>query len=75
MARSPESAGCTGPLNRCSIYDGEAARQRLNGVLAMGLSRPWPEALEALTGGKTDGCRRDFGILAAEEVVGRAKSG
>ena len=45
-------AGCTGPLNRCSIYDSKAAGQRLNTMLAMGLSRPWPEALEALTGQK-----------------------
>ncbi|HUJ49946.1 MAG TPA: M2 family metallopeptidase [Bryobacteraceae bacterium] len=42
--------GCTGPLNRCSIYDSKAAGQRLNTMLAMGSSRPWPEALEALTG-------------------------
>ncbi|MBZ5611343.1 MAG: M2 family metallopeptidase [Acidobacteriia bacterium] len=45
-------AGCTGPLNRCSIYDSKAAGDRLNAMLAMGLSRPWPEALEALTGQK-----------------------
>jgi len=45
-------AGCTGPLNRCSIYDNKAAGERLNAMLAMGQSRPWPEALEALTGQK-----------------------
>ena len=45
-------AGCTGPLNRCSIYDSKAAGQRLNSMLAVGSSRPWPEALEALTGQK-----------------------
>jgi peptidyl-dipeptidase A len=45
-------AGCTGPLNRCSIYDSKAAGQRLNAMLAMGQSKPWPEALEALTGQK-----------------------
>ncbi len=45
-------AGCTGPLNRCSIYDSKPAGQRLNAMLAMGLSKPWPEALEALTGQK-----------------------
>ncbi len=45
-------AGCTGPLNRCSIYDSQAAGQRLNAMLAMGQSKPWPEALEALTGQK-----------------------
>src|SRR5277367_4579907 len=45
-------AGCTGPLNRCSIYESKAAGARLNEMLAMGLSRPWPEALETLTGEK-----------------------
>ena len=47
-----KTAGCSAPLNRCSIYDNKAAGQRLNTMLAMGLSRPWPEALEALTGQK-----------------------
>jgi peptidyl-dipeptidase A len=43
-------AGYTGPLNRCSIYGSTAAGDRLNRMLAMGLSRPWPDALEAMTG-------------------------
>ncbi|HMD99564.1 MAG TPA: M2 family metallopeptidase [Terriglobia bacterium] len=43
-------AGCTLPLNRCSIYDNKEAGKRLNVMLAMGVSRPWPDALEALTG-------------------------
>ncbi len=43
-------AGCGGPLNRCSIYGNQAAGKRLRDVLAMGLSRPWPDALDALTG-------------------------
>ena len=45
-------AGCSLPLNRCSIYESKAAGQRLNAMLSMGLSRPWPDALEALTGTK-----------------------
>ena len=45
-----KTAGCTGPLNRCSIYGNEAAGKRLRDTLAMGQSRPWPDALEALTG-------------------------
>ncbi|MBI3941293.1 MAG: M2 family metallopeptidase [Acidobacteria bacterium] len=45
-------AGCTGPLNRCTIYESRQAGQRLNAMLSMGLSRPWPEALEALTGSR-----------------------
>jgi len=43
-------AGCTGPLHRCSIYGNKEAGERLNAMLAMGQSRPWPDALEALTG-------------------------
>lgn len=43
-------AGNTGPLNRCSIYDNKVAGARLDKMLAMGMSRPWPDALEALTG-------------------------
>jgi len=44
------AAGSSGPLHRCSIYDNKAAGERLMKMLAMGRSRPWPEALEALTG-------------------------
>ncbi len=43
-------AGQTGPLNRCSIYGNKEAGARLQTMLSMGQSRPWPEALEALTG-------------------------
>ena len=45
-------AGCTLPLHRCSVYESKAAGQRLNAMLTMGQSRPWPDALEALTGTK-----------------------
>jgi peptidyl-dipeptidase A len=45
-------AGYTGPLHRCSVYKNKAAGAKLNRMLAMGLSQPWPEALEALTGEK-----------------------
>ncbi len=45
-----KEAGYTGPLHRCSIYGNKAAGARLAKMLAMGASRPWPDALEALTG-------------------------
>jgi len=45
-------AGCTSPLNRCSIYESKEAGKRLEAMLKMGLSRPWPDALEALTGSR-----------------------
>lgn len=43
-------AGCSGPLNRCSIYDSKAAGDRFGAMLQMGASKPWPEALAAVTG-------------------------
>jgi peptidyl-dipeptidase A len=45
-----EVAGNEGPIHRCSIYNSKEAGERLNAMLEMGRSRPWPEALEALTG-------------------------
>jgi peptidyl-dipeptidase A len=46
------AAGQTGPLHRCSIYGNRAAGDRLARMLEMGKSKPWPEALEAITGEK-----------------------
>jgi peptidyl-dipeptidase A len=43
-------AGSEGPLHRCSIYGSEEAGKRLEAMLAMGQSRPWPEALESISG-------------------------
>jgi peptidyl-dipeptidase A len=45
-----QAAGCKEPLHRCSIFDSKEAGSRLNKMLSMGQSRPWPEALETLTG-------------------------
>jgi peptidyl-dipeptidase A len=45
-----EAAGFEGPLHRCSIYGNRAAGERLIKMLEMGASRPWPDALEAVTG-------------------------
>ncbi len=45
-----KTAGCTAPLNRCSIYDSKAAGDRLNAMLSMGASQPWPKALATMTG-------------------------
>jgi len=45
-----KAAGNQGPLHRCTIYGNKAAGQRLEKMLALGLSRPWPEALEVVTG-------------------------
>jgi peptidyl-dipeptidase A len=48
-----KTAGCTGPVNRCSIYDNKVAGKKLNDMLEMGLSKPWPDALEKISGQKT----------------------
>lgn len=40
----------SGPLHECSIYGDKGAGMRLRAMLEMGASRPWPEALKALTG-------------------------
>ena len=45
-------AGCKTPLHRCSIYESKTAGARLDAMLKMGLSRPWPDALEAMTGSR-----------------------
>jgi len=45
-----EAAGINGPLHRSSIYGSRAAGARLEKMLALGRSRPWPDALEAICG-------------------------
>jgi peptidyl-dipeptidase A len=47
-----KEAGNAGPLDRCSIYGNKTAGERLNQMLRMGQSKPWQDALEALTGQK-----------------------
>ena len=49
-------AGYTGPLHRCSVYDNAKAGAKLQQMLAMGTSKPWPEELKAISGeDKIDG--------------------
>ncbi|HKJ16458.1 MAG TPA: M2 family metallopeptidase [Xanthomonadales bacterium] len=43
-------SGYEGPVHRCSFYGSDEAGQRLNAMLEMGRTKPWPDALEALTG-------------------------
>ena len=43
-------SGYKGPLNRCTFYGSKEAGAKFNKMLAMGQSKPWPDALEALTG-------------------------
>jgi len=45
-----EAAGQDGPLHECSIYNNKAAGDKLGNMMAMGQSKPWPDAMEAITG-------------------------
>jgi len=44
------ASGYSGPLNRCTFFGSKEAGAKLNQMLAMGQSKPWPDAMEALTG-------------------------
>ncbi|HXP87531.1 MAG TPA: M2 family metallopeptidase [Bryobacteraceae bacterium] len=51
------AAGCPAPgsqtpVHRCSIYESKEAGKKLNTMLAMGLSKPWQDALFELTGSR-----------------------
>lgn len=45
-------AGWTGPLHRCSFYGNREVGAKLNAMLALGQSKPWPDALEVFTGSR-----------------------
>jgi len=47
-----DMSGWKGPLHRCSFYGNKEVGQRLNQMLAMGASKPWPDALQAFTGSR-----------------------
>ncbi|MFV0645628.1 MAG: M2 family metallopeptidase [Sphingomonadaceae bacterium] len=47
-----EQAGWKGPLHRCSFYGDKKVGNRLNAMLEMGSSKPWPDALEVFTGSR-----------------------
>ena len=48
-----------GPIHECSIHGDREVGRRFGAMLAMGASRPWPDALEALTGER----RMDAGAM------------
>ena len=45
-----KAAGYTGPLSKCSIYGSKEAGAKLQAMLKMGASQPWPEAMRAISG-------------------------
>jgi peptidyl-dipeptidase A len=44
------AAGHTGPLSTCSIHGSKEAGKKLEAMLEMGASKPWPEAMKAISG-------------------------
>jgi peptidyl-dipeptidase A len=44
------AAGHSGPLHTCSIYGNKAAGEKLKALLQLGASKPWQEALAAMSG-------------------------
>ena len=44
-----QAAGHKGPLHQCSFYGSKEAGARLWKMLSLGASKPWPDALEAMT--------------------------
>ncbi len=45
-------AGLTGPLHRCSFFGNKEVGAKLDAMLTLGQSKPWPDALEAFTGSR-----------------------
>lgn len=48
-----DAAGHKGPLHTCSIFDSKEAGAKLEAMLELGASKPWPDALEAIAGTRT----------------------
>ncbi|MBX3564961.1 MAG: M2 family metallopeptidase [Sphingomonas sp.] len=47
-----DQAGWKGPLHRCSFFGNKEVGAKLNKMLEMGASKPWPDALQAFTGSR-----------------------
>jgi len=45
-----QAAGFQGPLHQCSIFGSKEAGAKLEAMMRLGASRPWPEAYAAVTG-------------------------
>ncbi|NXA93401.1 ACE enzyme, partial [Melanocharis versteri] len=45
-----DAAGHTGPLHTCDIYQSQEAGKILGDALKLGFSKPWPEAMQHITG-------------------------
>ena len=47
-----QASGHKGPLHECNFYGSKEAGAKLWKMLSIGASKPWPEALEAMTGSR-----------------------
>ena len=47
-----DMSGWKGPLHRCSFYGNKQVGERLNQMLQIGASKPWPAALQEFTGSR-----------------------
>lgn len=47
-----DQSGWKGPLHRCSFYGNKEVGAKLDAMLKLGQSKPWPDALEAFTGSR-----------------------
>ncbi|XP_075767286.1 angiotensin-converting enzyme [Pelodiscus sinensis] len=45
-----KAAGHTGPLHKCDIYQSKEAGALLGNAMKLGFSKPWPEAMQLITG-------------------------
>ncbi|XP_044855270.1 angiotensin-converting enzyme isoform X4 [Mauremys mutica] len=45
-----KAAGDTGPLHKCDIYQSKEAGTLLANAMKLGYSKPWPEAMQLITG-------------------------
>jgi peptidyl-dipeptidase A len=59
-----QAAGFKGPLHECSIYGNKEAGAKLKAMLSMGASKPWQDAMQAMTG------QRDMDASAILEYFG-----
>ena len=47
-----QAKGFKGPLHECSVYGSKEAGARLRAMLELGASKPWQDALQAMTGSR-----------------------
>lgn len=61
-------SGHQGPLHRCTFYGNKEVGEKLNKMLELGASKPWQDALEAMTG------QREMDASAVQEYFAPLKA-